>query len=235
MRMGHGLLVVALVAAMVAAGCGKGDEPTAPGDGPGTTGGGSGITVRNATPKELLETAHEAAGADDIAVMSSLVNPAAAEPFRAMMDLMTEMQTACKEVSATVEAKLGAEHAAKLSQMGEKEGMESPLAKAVGEDGSVDWDRVKITEEGDTARFEIDGKAEDDTLLRKIDGRWYVDFEELPPEQMQKQVDEMRPQVEKMKKVWRDLDAQVKAGTITAENFDEKYMELLTANMSTEE
>jgi hypothetical protein len=134
-----------------------------------------------------------------------------------------------------VEAKLGKEHAAKLGQMGEKEGMESPLAKAVREDGSVDWDRVKITEEGETARFEIDGKTDGDTILRKIDGRWYVDFEDMTPEQMQKQVDEMRPQVQKMTKVWRDVEAQVKEGTITAENFDEKYAEMLMAGMSTED
>lgn len=219
MNFRHGLVGLALLAALVAAGCGKGDGPTAPGDRPRTA-------IRAATPKDLLQTAHEAVMKDDMAVLPSLVNPAAAESFRALLEIMTTVSKTLKEVAATVEQKIGKDQAAKVTEESDG-GMDSPVAKAVREDGSVDWNRVTITEEGDTAKYAIDGKTDEHTILRKIDRRWYLDFTDMTPEQMRQMVQETRPQMEKMVKAWRDLEAQVEAGAVTAENFDQKLLEMM--------
>jgi hypothetical protein len=165
----------------------------------------------------------------DVEKIAGLAEPTQQEAIKAIAATTQELMAAKESFRRVVEDKIGAEQA-KL--VGDGQSMNSPFSKVVKEDGSLDWSKIKITEDGDKAIIEIDGRVYHDRLI-KIGSRWYINSGDgKSPEEMMKDANEVRDQANKMIAVMTKLEEGIRSGKITKTNFEGEYFgEVLKAVM----
>ncbi len=200
-----GLLVCCCAAAMLLSAC---------------DGGG----VDNDSPRGLIESTHKMFQDKDFEGLAGAFPPDHQEAAGVLMGALEDMMDASESLGEVVEKKFDAEKA-KMVKSGP--GDISPYAKVTKEDGSLDWSKIKIKEEGDKATVEIDGQATPDPMV-KIDGKWYMGVDGgKTPEELMKEAKEMRTQADKMVKGMGELEEGIKSGKVTKDNFMQEYMKAM--------
>lgn len=185
--------------------------------------------VKNDTAKDALESAHNLIMDKDFMGMVALAPPKHQEAAKIMMGAMEDMIEASESLEATVKSKLGEDVAKGIRSTSDD--LKSPLKSVTKEDGSVDWSKVEVKEEGDKATVVVDGKTQSEKLV-KIDGKWYMDMEtEKSPEDFKKDAEQMRGMADKMIKAMGEVEADVQSGKLTKENFKTEYGKKMMAAM----
>lgn len=231
------LWVVVVCAALAAAqGCGKGRPGPArqtsgsePAGGSSSSGAGGDVAVQNGSPKDVLLAMHEASKTSDMRTVVALIHPKFKEPMSVMMRATEEMIEAFNALAATAEAKFGKDQAAAVRKANPVGKMPSPLRRAVNADGSIDWGKVKITEAGEMATFEVNGRK-DDTALHRVGGKWYVGppaGDDATPEAMLKDAEQAKARSEKLTQALRGFARQVDADEVTKDDFAGKLGEAM--------
>ena len=225
------LWVVVVCAALAAAqGCGKGKPGGSGGTGGSSSSGRGGeAAVENSSPKDALLAMHEASKTSDLRTVAALIHPKFKEPMAVMMGATQEMIEAFNALAAAAEAKIGKDQADAVRKANPVGKMPSPLRRALNADGSIDWTKVKITEAGDTATFEVNGRK-DDAALHRVGGKWYVGppaGDDATPEAMMKDAEQAKARSQKMTQALRGFAKQVDAGEVAKEDFAKKFGEAM--------
>ncbi|MCG3179368.1 MAG: hypothetical protein BIFFINMI_01703 [Phycisphaerae bacterium] len=192
---------------------------------------GQTVTPKGAeTTRELLDRLHEVSRRGDLPAAVPLLEPRHQALFADIFGAMSRMDRRGLEVAAVIEQKIDKQTADGFR--GQYDRSEpSPLAEAQKEDGSLDWEKVKVTERGDTATVAVNGRPLDVKMVR-AEGRWYLspgDDEALPtPEQVaqgKRAFDAMIGALDK-------IEAGVKDGSINKENFRQQMWQIQMAAMA---
>ena len=202
MKLWTGWVVIVLVASLALAGCGKKE-------------GSGSVGVDQSSAKATMETIARAFKAHDGQAMAACLPPEYKDTmgptFVAMMDMMTKVDSMKK----AAQAKFGKEAADKALKglPAEKASKYGPAGEGINEDGTVDWNKVKVTENGDTATIETNGKPSKETL-KKIDGKWCMALEGMTPEKAKKEAEQGKKMMTVLGNAYADVEKQVKDGTI---------------------
>ena len=183
------------------------------------------IPLNQDSPRSLLETMQKAAEAVDPNVMAACADPAYQKSVKVMYQCMRQFKTSLESLSKSVEAKLGKTSGTFVIQT-MKDTIPEPLGNAM-EDGKVNWDKVKITADGDKATVKVAGDAP--FTLMKVNGKWHYGQGPISVEEMAKAAEKVNNQIPKTVKELGDLEDGVKAGTVTKAEFTRKFRDCLAA------
>jgi exonuclease VII small subunit len=183
-----------------------------------------------ATPKEALERLGNGVSKLDVDLAVSSVAPDYQPGMRIMMVAMKQITTKSQAVKKTVAEKVDAETAEKLFKDMDFTS-KGPLMEA-SKDGKIDWDLIKITEDGDKATVKIGDEEQEDTNLRKIDGKWYVVPGKQSAKEMTKQAGQLAKMMDSMGKALDVFEKNVKDGKVTKDNAQEELGKALMAVMT---
>ena len=244
MKLWTGWVVVALIAGLALAGCGKkedggntsttrkDDAGSVKGNKKGTLGSVGSVSVTQSSAKATLETIARAFKAHDGEVIAACLPPEYKDSMGPMMVGMMDVMAKADSLKRTVEAKFGKEVAEKAlasSPAGGKS--DGPLEGGLNADGSIDWKKVKVTENGDTATVEIEGKPSTETL-KKINGKWCMEMKGLTPEKAKAQGAQGAKMAKAMSKGLEEVDKQVKDGKVTKDDLEKVMGEVMMKAMA---
>jgi hypothetical protein len=203
MRLLTGWVVIALVATLALTGCGKKE-------------GAGSVSVDTSSAKATVETIARAFKVHDGEALVACMPPEYKDTMGSMMVAAMEVATKADSLRKTAEAKFGKDAADKALAGTPAEGATKGglLEGGVKDDGSVDWSKVKVTESGDTATVEIEGKASNGTL-KKVNGKWCMEMKDMTPEKAKAQAEQGKKTMKAMGDVIVDVEKQVKDGKIT--------------------
>jgi hypothetical protein len=188
-----------------------------------------------ASPKALLESMAKILGEEGNAEeWLGFQSPANRELVKTQLEMTSQLEAKAKKVAELVRAKFGKMEANMVKSMGVfHTGGELVLRyqiSQIAKNGKVDWDKVKITENGDKAQAAIaDIRAT--ILLAKVDGKWYLG-EGDGQETMAKDAEGMKEMIGTLMKVLDQLEQKVKSGQITKANFIQEYSKLINDSMA---
>ncbi|RPI59154.1 MAG: hypothetical protein EHM48_09325 [Planctomycetaceae bacterium] len=218
-----GLCFVLATTAMLA-GCG--DNLT-------VAGAGKTVEIDHNSSTLLLVTLDEAIAKKDYNAIVQSMTPDLRPSFKTIAKAYKEYIDNLNSLADITEQKIGAEQAkmfrdrAKAVYAGL---IPSPLEGAIA-DNTVDWNKVKLLDEGDvTAVTIVDHNSQFDKMfvIEDVKGRWYIlpRFTHIPPEQWKKLYADDAKQEEKTMReyvrITKDLREQVRRGKLNKSNFDEK-------------
>lgn len=222
------LVLVVVLCAVLVAGVGCDDESS-------SSGGGKTTPVSTSTPLDTLKTVQEIFVNKDFETLVDVFDPKLGKVMGEMTATMGSVVKKADEVAAAVEAKFGAEKAEMFrKRAGIPSKLDTPMDRATGPDGQVDWSKVEIMEEGDVAKFKVAGRLDNEMVLRKVDGKWYLSPakpEEMEGEKMQQEVANMKEMSAKLLAAMDAVNTAVDDGTLTEENFSTKLPELLKSGL----
>jgi hypothetical protein len=191
------------------------------------------LSKGSATPKELLEKIHATFPATDHALVP-FYDPRYQRHARATLEIRDKMVARVKAVADVVEAQIGKAQADGIRRSADWFGagrkMPSPLQPAV-VGGKVDWTKVIIKEERDTASFSVTDQELYFGFV-KVNGKWYIAYPEAGPgadhylAEGQKHLDAALAGMETFEK-------KVKAGKVTKSNFDQEWKSVFAGEGAT--
>jgi hypothetical protein len=188
-----------------------------------------------ATPKALLESMAGVLGEEGKAEdWLGFQSPANRELVKTQLEMTSQLEAKAKKVADLVGAKFGRMEAGMVKSMGVfHTGGELVLryqVSQIAKNGKVDWDKVKITENGDKAQAAIAGLGATIPLV-KVEGKWYLGEGE-GQETMAKDAEGMKEMIGNLMKVLDQLEQKVKSGQITKANFIQEYSKLINDSMA---
>ena len=169
--------------------------------------------------RELLLRMHELATTNNFKRLAELAAPQQRASVETIAGVYAEMHSAHASASALVREKLGEASAGQFRRVEQK--LTSPLARVLRPDGSVDWDRVQVVEDGDSARVTVGGMPLDMTL-RRVEGRWYI-WEEGTPQQMQEKLRQSRKIADAVLAGIKQFEQSVRDGEVSAQDVVSEY------------
>ena len=187
--------------------------------------GGKKVAVDQSSAKATLETMARAFKARDGSAITACLPPEYQETMGRMLVAVMDMLAKSDSLKKAVEAKFGKEAAATALKGSPADTMSN--GGPFGEDGVIDWTKVKLTEEGDTATVVEDGKSSKETI-KKINGKWYMS----PPDGMtvERAKQESEQGVKMMKALGSamvDVEKQVNDGKIEKDNLQKALGEAI--------
>lgn len=182
-----------------------------------------------ATPKELLDRLGGGMLKLDIDVVVGSIAPEFQPAVRKLFVGIKRLAARAEAVKKTTADKLGAPTAEKVFK--EMNFADSGPLTAVTTDGKIDWERVAISEQGDKATVKIDGQDQQDILLRKIDGKWYLLPGQETADSMNAQAEQAGAAFAAMTKAMDAFEQAVKDGKVTAENAEAEFQKAMMAAM----
>ena len=204
-------VVIGALNAMADDGTGNTRSPTSAADGEKPK-----VVIDQSSAKATLDTMAKAFKARDGAALTACLPPeykdSMGPAFVGMMDVVGKAESLKK----TAEAKLGKDVAEKGLKGSPAESITKggPLEDCLSKDGTIDWKKAKVTENGDTATFEVEGKSNKETL-KKINGKWCMAAPEgMTPEKARKDGEQAKKMMKAMGDALADVDKQVKDGKI---------------------
>ena len=222
MKLWTGCAVLAMIAGLAWVGCGKKE-------GPGS------VSVDQSSAKATMETVAKAFKAHDGKAMAECLPPDMKDSMGPIMEAGMEVAAKADSLKKTIEAKFGkdvAEKALKGTAAGGQD--KGPLSEGLNDDGSVNWDKAKVTENGDTATVEINGKPSKEGL-KKINGKWYMDMKDMTPEKAKAEGAKAAKMAKVMGDAFESVEKQVKDGTVGKDDINkalgEAMMKVMTEAM----
>ena len=190
----------------------------------------TGVGVKQATPKELVEThllATDRVDFDTLVRISAPEYREAAKLLSTMLAKTGQMHDKFVQLADAMEKPLGKEsadaartQAKAMSPENFKEAI-TKENKGVYQDGKIDWDKITIDDKGDTATATWAGQKHPAKMV-KVDGKWYL----IPGDEFGKTPEEAKAKILKMidsfDKGMAKLDdviAQLNGGKMTAQDF----------------
>jgi hypothetical protein len=173
------------------------------------------------SPRALLEKLDHSFRAMDVDVVAGCVVPELQDSIRQMMAAERTLRTKTKSTRQAVVDKFGKEVAGRVLPADRFE-LDSPLHRAV-KDGKVNWELIKITETGDEAAVEIDGDAEKDLAMKRVEGRWYAAPPGLTADKVKEMLADGLKDMGDRAKAFDEFEKKVKSGAVTEKNIDEEF------------
>ena len=210
----------ALLGSLVLAGCHGGEKK-----------GAGSVEIDQTSAKATLDTIAQAFRARDGQALVACLPPdykdSLGPTFLAVMDMAAKADALKK----TIRAKFGKDAAELFAQDSSAEVMvNNGLLPGTRQDGTIDWDKVRMTEVGDTAAYEIGGKRES---LRKIDGKWYMVLRDLSPQKAKAQGETKIKIAKAMAAAYADLDKQVADGAVGKDDLQKALQEAMNKAFAT--
>ena len=143
--------------------------------------------------------------------------------------MVLQLEAKAKALTDLVQAKIGKMEAGMIKSMGViNSGSELALKyqmSQIATDGKVNWDNVKITENGDKAQVAI-ASIGATIQLAKVNGKWYLD-----PQAFAQDAEGIKEMIGTLMKVLDRIEQKVKSGQITQQNFIQEYQDLINSSM----
>ena len=216
-------LIAAFSMSLALAGCSGGEKA-----------GAGRASVDRSSAKATMETLARAFKARDGQAAAECLSPEYRESFGAMLTAMMDGITQAESLKQTVEAKFGKEFADKVLKGSPSDGLtkNGPLGDCLNDDGLIDWRKAKVTESGETATFQIEGKPTRETL-RKIDDKWYMNAPEgLTPEKAKTESVQALKMMKAQCDAVADVEKQVQAGKIGKDDLEKAMDAAMTKAMT---
>jgi hypothetical protein len=209
-------------ATLVPAGSDNAKAPTSSAD-------GEKVVVDQSSAKAALETIAKAFKAHDGAAMAACLPPEYKDTMGPMFLSAMDMIAKAESLRKTIEAKFGKEIADAALKGSPAEGAvkNGPFAGCLKNDGTIDWDRATLIEEGDTATFQVKGKDHKDTLT-KLNGKWCMALEGMTPEKAKAQGAGIRKMMKVMGDAFTSLEQQIKDGKIGKDDLEQALKDTMT-------
>jgi hypothetical protein len=194
------------------------------------------IDLGAATPKALLESMAKVLGEDaKPQAWLGFQPPANRQLVKEQFELASQLDAKAKKVAQLVAARIGNMEAnmVKSFQGGVTAGGEITLRyqiSQIAKNGKVDWDKVKITQDGDKAQAAIASTGE--TIpMAKVNDKWYLG-EGQGQETLAKDAQGTKELTGQLMKVLDQLEQKVNSGQITKKNFIQQYQDLVNSTLA---
>jgi len=193
-----------------------------------------GIDFGAATAKTLVESLAKGISLQDKPGAWQGFQPPANRPLvKQQLDLAAQVVAKSRKLTVFVQAKIGTMEAGLVSgmaqggvQMGGEMILRYQMSQIAG-NGKVDWDKIKIIENGATAQVTIANYSEN-LLLARVNGKWYLGTSQ---EALAKDVEGTRKATGALLNVMDLIEQKVNSGQITRKNFIQEYQNIVNANM----
>jgi hypothetical protein len=218
---------LALIGGILSAGCsGSGGKPT--------------VAIDHSSQRMLMVTFDQAIRKSDYPAIYQAIDPAYRGQYRSMAQAGRDYLSALDSLAGTVEVKIGPKQAKRFADQAQRlySGLfPSPLAGATTDNG-VNWDIVRVLDEGQCFAVTVGGKSTDfdkQYVLQQAKGLWFIapHQRQVPPdrrvETYKRQAAFMRKNLMNYVSLTNDLNKKVKAGLINKDNFDQKMADLKAA------
>ena len=188
-----------------------------------------------ATPRALVESMAKVVREDGKPHSSLGFQPPANRALaKAQLEMAMQIGAKAKALTALVQARIGKMEAGMIKSMesGVNAGSELTLRYQMSEiapGGKVNWNKVKITENGGKAQVAIASMGTT-IQLAKANGKWYLD-----PETFAKEAGLIKETSGKLMKVLDQVEQKVKSGQITKQNFIQAYTDIINSTMTLEQ
>ncbi|MCG3179369.1 MAG: hypothetical protein BIFFINMI_01704 [Phycisphaerae bacterium] len=186
-------------------------------------------SYKQSTPKELLESMNKASQKKDFKGMAKLVEPDAQKYYDQMVSKMKEAADKMDDLADLVEKKIDKDKAKEMRDSMTEGPSFITLKKARKDDGSLDFDKIEIKEDGDKATVKVkDSWSSAD--IKKVSGKWYF-VEKKSADELKKKVEETEKEFPKMIKALDEIKDGINKGDIKKDNFDAKCGEIMMKAM----
>lgn len=126
-----------------------------------------------ATPQALLTKLEAANGTWDYQSLLACMEPVSRSEFQLVLNDARRYTDRVAQMQATIRDRIGAKQARKFRDSVFPGIFTSPLGEAV-ENGQINWKKVHIVAQADTATVHADSPGTREFPLRRIDGQWYL-------------------------------------------------------------
>lgn len=187
------------------------------------------VKVDLTSPKALLQTLHDAAGADDDAAFAQCMEPSLREITKAS----NEMKRTVKHLFQTMDKKLGTDATKFKSSPAFAAGLGEidVMAPAV-VNGKIDWDKVQIARElNNSVPVSINGNP---NVIKNIEGKYYLSTM-MPLDATQSQIallNHLKILVF-LKQTSEKLEKGLNDGSLTKDNFEQAIKTIGEDSVST--
>jgi hypothetical protein len=203
-------VVVGTLGAMAADGPAATNSPTSAADGEKAK-----VVIDQSSAKAAVETLARAFKAHDGVAMAACLPPEYKDIMGPMFVAAMDVVAKGESLKKTVVAKFGKEAADAALKGSPAEGMmnSGPFEGCLNADGTIDWTKVKLTEEGDAATLQLEGKGTKETL-KKVNGKWCMDLKDMTPEKAKKDGEQASKMMKAMGGALADVEKQVNDGKV---------------------
>ena len=188
-----------------------------------------------ATPAALLESmARLPAEETPSQVWLGFQPPANLAMGKTQLALALQLGARAKNVAEFVQARIGKLEASMVRSMhkGVQAGWEVMLRyqlSLISKDGKVDWNKARITENGDKAEVAV-LDAGPTILFARVNGKWYLGDGE-GHDSLPKDIEGTKEMTGTLLKILELTEQKIKSGQITKANFIQEYQKLVNENM----
>jgi hypothetical protein len=188
------------------------------------------VVVDQSSAKATMETMARAFKARDGGAIAGCLPPEYKDSMGQMIVAMTDMLAKSDSLKKTVEAKFGKEAADAALKGSPADSMTK--GGPFGEDGAIDWAKVKLTEDGDTATVQEEGKGSKESL-KKINGKWYMSPPEgMTPEKAKKDSEQGCKMMKAMADAMVEIEKQVKDSKVGKDDLQKALGDIMMKVMT---
>jgi hypothetical protein len=209
------------------------DKPAAPAAArPGRNNGPEIADLGAATPKALVESMAKVLGEGGKPHgWLGFQPPANRALAKEQLKMTLQLGAKAKALVELVQARIGKMEAGMIKSMesGVNAGGELTLRyqmSQIAPGGTVDWDTLKITENGDKAQVAVPSTGAT-IQLAKVNGKWYLDQEAFA-----KDAPGVKEMTGTLMKVLDQVEQKVKSGEINKQNFIQQYQDIINSSLS---